>query len=127
MRIGSYAMTSSYKKGMLPEGSSSRDSPSNAKDTDYDAPFSPDTLFGQPLGHIHGSKSDVVVGNDEESKVNINVTDVDSPNTQTVESPDPLSKKAVGRSSNSRKSSSNALSQASGDENGAASILKLSL
>lgn len=65
----------------MPEGSSSRGSPSNAKDTDYDAPFSPDKLFGKPLGFVNGSKSDAVVGNDEETKVNINVTDVDSPNT----------------------------------------------
>jgi hypothetical protein len=81
VRISSYAMTSSYKKGTLPEGSSSRGSPSNAKDTDYDAPFSPDKLFGKPLGFVNGSKSDAVVGNDEETKDNINVTDVDSPNT----------------------------------------------
>lgn len=52
VRINSYAMTYSYKNETLPQGSSRRGSPSNAKDTDYDAPFSPEKIFVEQTGSI---------------------------------------------------------------------------
>lgn len=84
VRIGSYVASSYAKFG--PENISSRDSPSNGRSTTFDAPFSPDKFLDHSFGNLNLRQTETAAASDKEGKVNINVTDVESPNEAKMSS-----------------------------------------